>query len=1217
MTARSSCAIKRGARAPQPTIAKVYKAILDAKRACHPAKSVRLSLHGPNKLASRDKLTNDAPVSPSFGALVSMSTSTPTDIVLADFNGDGKLDAAVSNYAEGTVVLQAGKGNGTFGSPVTVYSGGVSPQGLIASDLNRDGRSDLIITDGESPKIHVLLGHGDGSFSAGTTINAIKVLRAHAVDYNSDGTPDLVLIPPDPGSVVLLPGNGDGTFGEPVTINVDYDVADARIGDVNGDGIPDLILDDWSDSSIHVLLAQSPGQYEGSLVVPIDFPASSIALVPHVGTGNLDIVSSDFYIWDIKGEIQVFNGDGEGNFTLDQSYRTRSQPFYMTAADVSGDGIPDIVINSVADNTVGVLLGRPDGSYAQNMDYRVAATPSALAVGDVNGDGSSDIVTTAQFDSALVTQLNQGAGRFPATSVYTEIYYKHGVPQTDPADLNGDGYPDFVSISGYPGTPVYAYINHGNGDLKPGPESVITDSHTMGEAIDKRALKDVDGDGFPDLVFPVEKNHSSEYAYICVAHGKGDGSFKPCEIYGQTKTLSYLGVMVADINGDGRPDVLAHIFGAIINGVSQDGDSTAVYIQQPNGSFNHIGDFGPYESYWRFAHADFNDDGYQDVVFSPVAGTHVIIMPGHADGSLGAPISVPTVIRTYLAIVAADVNGDGKPDILVGSTQGAQVLTNQGNFNFAPAQMYPTSGGCASLAVGDLDGDGIPDIVCSESFLTVLYGDGDGTFSRSTSFAGTDGLSRVAVADLNGDQKPDIVAYTHFHYPPLPGLPVPEMPRSLSLFFQRPTSHSLPPVADNAYYYNTDRTFTVPIQGIDESAAPVTLQIATPPLYGTASIVGPHDNYLSYTTNHCTDFKSDQVGVTATSVNGTSNRAEIHFIFGGCYDAPPSPATVNIAAPENGSVTGAFSATDPDGDNVTFTEASSNDGTLQITDSSSGSFVYTPSEGFHGQDYLSFTVCDTLNLCSYGQGQIKVVSANPPKAGDASYEIKVNGQVDDSLPGSDPDGGPFTFAIVTPPQHGTLDADLDLVPDYVFFSYVPDHDYVGKDQIVYSVTDDHATATGTISFTMDPLAPTLTAVQGNGVIPENGFSGLLPFTVAGTGDLAVTASSNNQTLVPDQNIAINSNCGAAKDEEHDCTLTITPASDQVGSAIVHIEVADSYGQSIGTDFAVKVKAKKSNPTAGKPGGSGGGGAGSLGVMLALILLSSLRRTKLFERVSRK
>ena len=226
--------------------------------------------------------------------------STPAALVAGDFNGDGKLDMAVDDGGDANgngigVSVLLGNGDGTFQAAKEYAVSGFA-SGLVAGDFNGDGRLDLAITDQADNTIFLLLGNGDGTFQAQKTIAAgVQAYTLVAGDFNGDGRLDLATADYRNDNISVLLNKGDGTFAarQPTVVGVSPYVL--VVGDFNGDGRLDLATANFISNDISVLLGNGDGTFQAEERVSLGTNAYPTGLVAgdFNGDGRLDLAVID------------------------------------------------------------------------------------------------------------------------------------------------------------------------------------------------------------------------------------------------------------------------------------------------------------------------------------------------------------------------------------------------------------------------------------------------------------------------------------------------------------------------------------------------------------------------------------------------------------------------------------------------------------------------------------------------------------------------------------------------------------------------------------------------------------------------------------------------------------------------------------------------------------------------------------------------------------
>jgi hypothetical protein len=318
--------------------------------------------------------------------------SNPTAVAVGDFNNDGLLDFAVGS---GTMIqVYLGKGNGTFQPPVNIRATNVAL--MVAGDFNGDGNLDLAVIDNSGPRnadLATFLGNGDGTFTKAYVQPTRTPTQLSTADFNGDGKLDLYMGfrgDPDcggdrdgPSCFFIALGNGSGGFTY---------MGGGGVRAPNGTGYP--------------------------------------AIADFNGDGNLDVAvgGTDFFG---KGAVNVYLGDGKGNFPNRVAYSVEFGGDAVTAADVNSDGKIDLVTDGVS-----VLLGNGDGTFRKGASVASGGSAS-VQIGDFNGDGKPDVA------AGLSILLGNGNGTFQKPLTFA------GMGSGDPINMGAfvtNGQLDLIGI---------------------------------------------------------------------------------------------------------------------------------------------------------------------------------------------------------------------------------------------------------------------------------------------------------------------------------------------------------------------------------------------------------------------------------------------------------------------------------------------------------------------------------------------------------------------------------------------------------------------------------------------------------------------------------------------------------------------------------------------------------------------------------------------------
>jgi hypothetical protein len=353
---------------------------------------------------------------------------------------------------------------------------------------------------------------------------------------------------------------------------------------------------------------------------------------------------SDFAVADVNGDgkpdliepdgntvaFYVFLGNGDGTiqpFTVITVENSSGSCASVAVADFNGDGKPDVVVG--CDNGTGpkvaVMFGNGDGTFQPAALYPISPSPAPISIGDLNGDGKPDIIIGSGTAGASGPAFEILLNKGDGTFKVSDFALSDRfIMASTLADFNGDKKLDLAILRG--NGDVRVYFGNGDGTFTLSHEYAV---HAPQIFQGYLAVSDFNSDGKLDLIVTANLPGGKVPNTYAIMYGNGDGTFQAPQLHPGAKNATVTGVVTGDFNGDGKAD---------------------------------------------FALDDWNRN-------------KISVFLGNGDGTFQAPTNYPLLISPYSSLLLADLNGDGKPDIMAPSADIS--LINNGDGTFREVTLLP------------------------------------------------------------------------------------------------------------------------------------------------------------------------------------------------------------------------------------------------------------------------------------------------------------------------------------------------------------------------------------------------------------------------------------------------------------------------------------------------------------------------------------------------
>ena len=775
--------------------------------------------------------------------------NTPQQVISVDLDGDGKMDLVVlcNNHDGNSATIAVYRNTTILNGPVSFapiqeFSVGINTVRILAGDVDNDGRPDLVLgcadtisvfrnissqgiislaakTDfktgysDQSNKIFLGDVDGDGKIElvTGNNIGQIYIYRSttgcgfdfnspsifgslnspsypYLCDVDGDGKNDIVVVSSVSNQLSILHNTTVSnvfSFDPAISYQTPNNSTIIKINDFDGDGKPDILIDGTSLTTGTLALfrnVSTPGII--SLLNPFIFSTGQYLYNGGFDLGDLDA--------DSKPEIIFSSGN-----TISILRNRISEPVISSIISkksvTNGDTI--LIYGNRFSNVTSVLLGgSPASSFSIQSDSVIMAFVGIIQNPNgfikLSSSYGSDSINSFRYKIPVISSISPSSGPigsqvtingnyfnpirdsnfvyFGATKAVIKSATTNALTVIVPSGANYQSISvTSYGLTSYSSEPFNVTFNNADTVFRPTSfgNKIVKATPVSTKAV---YIKDMDGDGKPDLI-------ALDWSRQKISIFRGTNS--AADFSGYSTSVDYatdvnpMDVMATDLDGDGKPDI------AVVHNSANTARSIYVYQNTSTGPGN-IACAAPIilqtvQYYNRIYFSDIDGDGKPDLVVGAWADTISIYLNTSTIGniSFSAKIDIKTGIFSDGILGLQDMDGDGKPDLVMGQNYGQVAflknLSGIGQINFGSQIPVSNYGGYNSVTTFDVDGDGRNDIVAlgpSSNKLSVFLNTGSPaglSFASPITFATGSNAFRIIVSDFDGDGRQDISVLNH------------------------------------------------------------------------------------------------------------------------------------------------------------------------------------------------------------------------------------------------------------------------------------------------------------------------------------------------------------------------------------------------------------------------------------------------------------------------
>jgi Ca2+-binding RTX toxin-like protein len=406
----------------------------------------------------------------------------PMDVVAIDLDDDDDMDLALLDRAGRSIVVLHNDGNGQYSLAGSVALGGI-PRQMTVGDLDGDGDLDLVVTLVEPGAVVTLQNDDSGLPALWKTYLLESTPAGLAVaDFNGDTYPDVAISLPGMGIVAWMTNDGNGELQSPQSVLSMTEPAALAAADMNHDGRQDLVVLDRKENTVIVWQQLTDETFESVAKFPVSELTTDLLIADFDQDGNRDVA-----VLETGGTVSVWFGTSSATAVTFAAtplvLGQLSAPRGMEAADLDGDGFPDLIVSDAETDQLKIFFANADRSFTFPMTESTANGPAGLVASDLNADGKLDLAVATPLEPGATVLLQGPDDAYivtlePGENVYGRDFgnFRNGRiegTKFHDQDCGGDRDPAEPGLAGFT---IYLDLND-DGELGPGEPFRVTDAN--------------------------------------------------------------------------------------------------------------------------------------------------------------------------------------------------------------------------------------------------------------------------------------------------------------------------------------------------------------------------------------------------------------------------------------------------------------------------------------------------------------------------------------------------------------------------------------------------------------------------------------------------------------------------------------------------------------------------------------------------------------------